>query len=134
MLVTSEIKISDQDIYNTYHNLWRIEESFKIMKSDLDARPVFLQKENTIKGHFLICYLSILLERILQFKILDNKYSTSDIIKFIRNFRVVKGENKYINITSSSDFIKDFEKITNLPLTNYYLTERQIKQIFNHKI
>ena len=134
MLVTSEIKMDDQDIYNTYHNLWRIEESFKIIKSDLDARPVFLQKENTIKGHFLICYLSILLERILQFKILDNKYSTSDIIKFIRNFRVVKGENKYINITSSSDFIKDFENITNLPLTNYYLTERQIKQIFNYKI
>ena len=76
MLVTSEIKMDDQDIYNTYHNLWRIEESFKIIKSDLDARPVFLQKENTIKGHFLICYLSILLERILQFKILDNKYST----------------------------------------------------------
>ena len=134
MLVTSEIKMEDQDIYNTYHNLWRIEESFKIIKSDLDARPVFLQKENTIKGHFLICYLSILLERILQFKILDNKYSTSDIIKFIRSFRAVKGENKYINITSSSNFIKDFENITNLPLTNYYLTERQIKQIFNYKI
>ena len=104
------------------------------MKSDLDARPVFLQKENTIKGHFLICYLCILLERILQFKILDNKYSTSEIMKFIRNFRVIKGENKYINITSSSDFIKDLEIMTNLPLTNYYLTERQIKQIFNYKI
>ena len=126
--------MKDQDIYNTYHNLWRIEESFKIMKSDLDARPVFLQKENTIKGHFLICYLCILLERILQFKILDNKYSTSEIMKFIRNFRVIKGENKYINITSSSDFIKDLEIMTNLPLTNYYLTERQIKQIFNYKI
>lgn len=134
LLVTSETKMEDQDIYNTYHNLWRIEESFKIMKSDLDARPVFLQKENTIKGHFLICYLCILLERILQFKILDNKYSTSEIMKFIRNFRVIKGENKYINITSSSDFIKDLEIMTNLPLTNYYLTERQIKQIFNYKI
>lgn len=45
LIVTSEIKMSDQDIYSTYHNLWRIEESFKIMKSDLDARPIFLQKE-----------------------------------------------------------------------------------------
>ena len=134
LLVTSETKMDDQDIYDTYHNLWRIEESFRIMKSDLDARPVFLQKENTIKGHFLICYLCILLERILQFKILDNRYSTSEIMKFIRSFRVIKGENKYINITSSSDFIKDLETMTNLPLTNYYLTERQIKQIFNYKI
>jgi len=40
LLVTSETNMSDMDMYNTYHNLWRIEESFKIMKSDLDARPV----------------------------------------------------------------------------------------------
>ena len=45
---------------DSYHKLWRIEESFKIIKSDLDARPVFLQKENTIKGHFLICYLYLI--------------------------------------------------------------------------
>lgn len=55
-------------------------------------------------------------------------------MKFIRSFKVVKGESKYINVTASSDFIKEFEKITNLPLTNYYLTERQIRQIFNYKI
>lgn len=97
LLVTSETQMTDQDIYCTYHNLWRIEESFKIMKSDLDARPVFLQKENTIKGHFLIFYLTVLLERIFQFKILDEKYSTSDIFRFIKDFRVTKGEHKYIN-------------------------------------
>lgn len=95
LLVTSETQMTDQDIYCTYHNLWRIEESFKIMKSDLDARPVFLQKENTIKGHFLICYLTVLLERIFQFKILDEKYSISDIFRFIKDFRVTKGEHKY---------------------------------------
>ena len=54
MLVTSEISMSDKDIYNAYHNLWRIEESFRIMKSQLDARPVYLQKKDTITGHFLI--------------------------------------------------------------------------------
>lgn len=134
LLVTSETKMNDIEIYDTYHNLWRIEESFKIMKSDLDARPVFLQKENSIKGHFLICYLAVLLERIFQFKILNNQYSTHQIMKFIRNFKIVKGESKYINITTSTEFIKEFKEITNLPLTNYYLTERQIKQIFNYKI
>ena len=56
-LVTSETQIRDQDIYKTYHNLWRIEESFRVMKSDMDARPAFWQREDTIKGHFLICYL-----------------------------------------------------------------------------
>ena len=134
LLVTSETNMEDKDIYNTYHNLWRIEESFRIMKTDLDARPVFLHKESRIKGHFLICYLSVLLERIFQFRVLDNKYSTASIMKFVRDFRIVKGESKYINITPSSPFIRYFEEMTGLPLTNYYLTERQIRQIFNYKI
>jgi transposase len=70
-------------MYSIYRNLWRIEESFKIMKSDLDARPVFLQKTDSIKGHFLICYLAVLLERILQFKILQDQYATTEIFDFI---------------------------------------------------
>jgi transposase len=134
LLVTSEIKMNDIDIYNIYHNLWRIEESFKIMKSDLDARPVFLQKEDSIKGHFLICYIAVLLERILQFKVLDNKYSSSEIFNFIKKFKVTKAESKYINTTTYSDFINDLSRIFSLPLTNYFLTETQIKSIFNYKL
>ena len=74
LLVTSEISMSDKDVYNAYHNLWRIEESFRIMKSQLDARPVYLQKKDTIIGHFLICYLAVLLTRLLQFKLLKSNY------------------------------------------------------------
>ena len=61
LLVTSEINMTSSEIYSAYHNLWRIEESFKIMKSQLDARPVYLQKKERITGHFLICYLTVLL-------------------------------------------------------------------------
>lgn len=134
LIVTSEIKMTDQDIYSTYHNLWRIEESFKIMKSDLDARPAFVQTENCIKGHFLICYLAVLLERIFQFYVLDNKYSSSVIFKFIRDFKAVKAESKYINITTNSGFINDLSEKFDLPLTNYFLTETQIKSILNYKL
>ena len=134
LLVTSETGMSDQDIYNTYHNLWRIEESFKIMKSDLDARPVFVQKEECIKGHFLICYLAVLLERIFQVKILQNIYSTSVIFDFMKKFKAIKTESKYINITKYSDFINDLSKLFGLPLTNYFLTETQIKSILNYKL
>ena len=130
MLVTSEIKMKDVEIYDAYHNLWRIEESFRVMKSELDARPVYLQKENSIKGHFLICYVTILLTRILQFKVLDNKYSTSKICEFYRNFRLVKvNDQKYINITRATEFITELGKKLNQPLTNYYLTDRQIKMM-----
>lgn len=134
LLVTSETRMRDQDIYETYHNLWRIEESFKIMKSDLDARPAFCQKEETIKGHFLICYLTVLLERILQFKILENTYGTSEIFEFVRDFRVTKAETKYINTARSSEIICGLAEKFDLPLTNYFLTETQIRSILKQKI
>lgn len=134
LLVTSETRMRDQDIYETYHNLWRIEESFKIMKSDLDARPAFCQKEETIKGHFLICYLTVLLERILQFKILENTYGTSEIFEFVRDFRVTKAEKKYINTARSSEIICGLAEKFGLPLTNYFLTETQIRSILKQKI
>ena len=103
------------------------------MKSDLDARPVFVQKENTIKGHFLICYLSVLLERIFQFNILENKYGASEILGFIKGFIVAKGEGKYIYTTIDSSFIIQLSETTGLPLRNYYLTETQLRSIFNYK-
>ena len=134
LLITSETKMTAGDIYSTYHNLWRIEESFRVMKSYLDARPVYLQKIASIHGHFLVCYLSVLLIRLLQFKVLKNKYCTEKLINFIRGFRLVKLEqDNYVNITSSSEFIKDLAAELELPITSYFLNESQIKKMLNHK-
>ena len=133
MLVTSELKMKDEDMYDIYHNLWRIEESFKVMKSDLEARPVFLQKEESIKGHFLVCYLTVLLERIFQFHILNNRYGTQEIFNFIRNFKVVEMDDKYINASVMTDFIQYLSELTSLPLTHYFLTEAKIKKVLTHK-
>lgn len=130
LLITSEYTMRSNDIYDAYHNLWRIEESFRVMKSELDARPVYLQKENSIKGHFFICYVTVLLLRLFQFKVLHNKYSTSNICSFIRNFRVVQiNDNRYINLTRAADFITELAMILGHPITNYYLTDRQIKMM-----
>ena len=134
MLVTSETKMSDADIYSTYHNLWRIEESFRIMKSDLDARPVYVQKEETIKGHFLICYLTVLLERIWQFHVLGNQYSSESIYSFMKELQLVKSERGYVNITSVNDFIRSIHTLTGLPIMNYYLSETQLKRVLNYKL
>ena len=134
LIVTSEINIPDKELYATYHNLWRIEESFKVMKSDLDARPVYVQKEETIKGHFLICFLTVMLERILQFKIYDNKYSTNDLMNFFKDFSLVKTDNGYINASKSTDFITDFTKETSLPLNHLNISETKLKKIMNYKI
>ena len=134
LLVTSEIKAKATDIYSTYHNLWRIEESFRIMKSDLDARPVFLQKEDTIKGHFLICYLTVLLIRLFQFCELDNTYSSSEVLRFMKDLKVVGNGKGFINITIGNSFISELAKKTELPLDHYTLSERQLKKVLNFKI
>ena len=133
LLVTSELNMADTDIYNTYHNLWRIEESFKLMKSDLDARPAFVHKEDTIKGHFLICYLTVLLERLFQFKVLDDRFPSTEIFGFLKGFKIVKSETKSINVTAYTDFTGYLAKATGLPLTNYFLSDTQIKSIMNYK-
>ena len=134
LMVTSEISMSASEIYAAYHNLWRIEESFKIMKSQLDARPVYLQKEDTITGHFLICYLAVVLTRILQIYALKDKYGTEEIYDFIRDFRVAKiSDRKYINLTRSSPFIKALADETSLPLTSYFLGNESINKVLNHR-
>lgn len=134
MLITSEIKMSGRDICDAYHNLWRIEESFRIMKSQLDARPVYVQNEDSITGHFLICYLAVLLTRLLQFKVLKNAYCSEDLFNFIHDFRVARiSENKYINLTKSSAFIKQFSGLTGLPLTSYFLKNGDIKEMLGHR-
>lgn len=134
MIVTSELRMTASEIYAAYHNLWRIEESFRIMKSQLDARPVFMQKQETITGHFLICYLSVLLTRLFQIHVLKDEYGTEEIFDFIHDFRVVKiSDRKYINLTRSSSFIKDLTVQTNLPLTSYFLGNEDINKMLSHR-
>lgn len=134
MIVTSETRMPASEIYAAYHNLWRIEESFRMMKSQLDARPVYLQKEDTITGHFLICYLVVLLTRLLQIYVLNDNYCTEEIFDFIRDYRVAQvSERKYINLTRRSSFIKDLTALTGLPLTSYFLGNEDINKMLSHR-
>ena len=134
LIVTSELSMTSKEIYDTYHNLWRIEESFRAMKSQLDARPVYLQKQDSIIGHFLICYLAVLLSRILQIYILEDKYGTEEIFNFIRDFKVAKiSDYRYINLTRSSEFIKKLAMNTKLPLTLYFLNNEDINKMLSHR-
>ena len=134
LIVTSELSMTSKEIYDTYHNLWRIEESFRVMKSQLDARPVYLQKQDSIIGHFLICYLAVLLFRILQIYILEDKYGTEEIFNFIRDFKVAKiSDYRYINLTRSSEFIKKLAMNTKLPLTLYFLNNEDINKMLSHR-
>ncbi len=97
LIVTSELDMEDTEIYSVYHNLWRIEESFRILKTQLATRPIYLQKENTIKGHLLVCYVAVTLLRLLQFKALKGQLNAGEIIDFIKKFNVIYGPRECIN-------------------------------------
>lgn len=134
LLVTSEIKQNALEIYHTYHNLWRIEESFKVMKSELETRPIYCQTKESIFGHFLICYLSIVLLRIFQIKICHDRYHTEEIMNFIRTFKVVKtSASMHMNSTKKTMFLEDLATNTSLPLKHLYLNKSKINSILNYR-
>lgn len=83
-IVTSEFNESDDRIIDIYRGLWRIEESFKITKSDLESRPVYLSREDRIQAHFLICFIALVIARILQHRV-GNRYSVSKILESLGN-------------------------------------------------
>ena len=134
LIVTSELKMEPNEIYKTYHNLWKIEESFRITKSYLDARPVYVQKKETIYGHFLICYLSLFLLRVLEIKCFKNKINTYDLINFMRDFRIVaNGGGTYTNISRCQSINEKVKSLTGLSnIDALYLTEKEVDNLFNN--
>lgn len=136
LLVTSETNMPTDEIYKTYHGLWRIEESFRITKSFLDARPVYVQKKETIYGHFLICYLSLFLLRILEFKCFKNKMNTSEIIRFIRDFRIArKDEDTWINLAHDRKAVEKMKEVTGISILDaLYPTNSEVKNLFEKTI
>ena len=134
LIVTSEFEMEPLEVYRTYHSLWKIEESFRITKSYLDARPVYVQKKETIYGHFLICYLSLFLLRVMEIKCFKNRINSYDLINFIRDFRVVnRGDETYINISRNQAANEKIKKETGLSnLDALYLTKDEIDNFFKN--
>lgn len=134
LIVTSEVDMDPNQIYHTYHNLWKIEESFRITKSYLDARPAYVQKKETIYGHFLICYLSLFLLRIMEIKCFHNKVNSYDLINFIRDFRIVdSGNGSYINISRNQFVNEKIREVTGLTnLDALYLSKAEVDNLFEN--
>lgn len=85
LCVPENMEASIEDILQISKGRWEIEESFRIMKSEFKARPVFLQKEERIKAHFTICFLALLIYRILEKEKLQDKYTTQEIITTLKD-------------------------------------------------
>lgn len=129
-IVTSEKHLSDKEIRDIYKGLWKIEESFKITKSELETRPVFVWTNESIEAHFLSCFVSLLIIRLLEQK-LNHKYSNAYIIDSLRKYNSTNIEHDIYLQNFRNNVIKDIEDIFNINLSRKYLTLSEIKKILN---
>ena len=136
LLVTSEINKSAQDIYNTYHGLWRIEESFRVMKTYLEARPVYLQNKESIYGHFTICYMALTILRLIELKVFNDELPIGQIIEFIRNYNITETlEGSFINNATKSNTLSIIQKRYGLSkLDNIQLRKKDVENILTSKL
>ena len=102
-IATDQDDLEPQDVISAYHNLYKIEQSFKIMKTSLEVEPIFVWTPKRIKGHFVICFLAFLLERHLEFKLQKNNAPAS-----AEKIRVALNSLNFakISLNASSYFIK----------------------------
>lgn len=129
-IVTSEKDLSDKEIRDIYKGLWKIEESFKITKSNLETRPVYVWTKEHIEAHFLTCFISLVIIRLLEYKT-NRKYSTRKMIDALKKFNSTNIEHDIYLQNFSNDVIKDFEEIFDVNLSRKYLTLSEIKKILN---
>lgn len=129
-IVTSEKHLTDKEIRDIYKGLWRIEETFKITKSELETRPVYVWTDESIETHFLSCFVSLLIIRLLENK-LNKKYSNSYTIESLRKYNSTRIEHDIYLQNFRNDIIKDIEKVFDMDLSRKYLTLSEIKKILN---
>lgn len=108
---------------------WEIEESFRILKTDFKARPVYLKRDDRIKAHFTTCFLSLLIYRILEHK-LDEKYSTNEIIKNLQDMNSLKINGiGYKQIYSKSEITTDLNDKFKLNIDQNFISLQNMKKI-----
>lgn len=127
-IVTSEKDLSDKEIRDIYKGLWKIEESFKITKSDLETRPVYVWTKEHIEAHFLTCFISLVILRLIECKT-NRKYSTATIIDSLTKYTSNNLEHDVYLQNFTNEIIKDLSNIYNIDLSRKYLTLSEIKKI-----
>lgn len=127
-IVTSELGKSDDNVIEIYRGLWKIEESFKITKSELEARPVYLSREDHIQAHFLICFIALVIIRILQHRT-ENKYSITRILESLGKVCCSHIQENCYLFEYRDDVIDAIGTILNIDFNKKYLTLGEIKKI-----
>jgi transposase len=127
-IVTSEYKKTDEEILEIYRGLWKIEESFKVTKSDLEARPVYLSREDRIQAHFLICFTALAIMRILEHR-LGSSYSVSAIIESLCSVSCSRLEENWYVFDYANEITEAIREKLGIDLSRKYLRLGEIKKI-----
>lgn len=118
-----------EDIIAVNHGRWKIEESFRIMKSEFEARPVYLSRDDRIRAHFLTCFISLMIYRILEKK-LDKKYTCDQIIKTLRSMNMARiGDEGYIPAYTRTPLTDDLHKEAGFRTDYELIRKRKMKGI-----
>ena len=125
MIVSSEFDKTPDEIIDIYRGLWRIEETFKVTKSELDARPVYVSRKEHIEAHFLTCYIALVLSRILQHK-LGKKYSVGKILESLGKYNCSNIQENYYLFDYYDTVLKDIGTVIN---TDFSLKNRAVQDI-----
>ena len=131
-IVTSETDKSDKEIRDIYKGLWEIEESFKIIKSEFDGRPVYVRKDEHIHAHFLICFVALVVMRVLE-QMTDKKYTVKEIRDALKSYSCSYLEQNYYMFDYRDEVLRCMEERFGLDLSKKYMTVSQIKKILEYQ-
>lgn len=127
-IVTSEMDLTSGQIIDIYRGLWKIEESFRITKSDLETRPVYLSDLEHIKAHFLICFVALVIARLLEYR-LGRKYGVSRILESLRRCECSLVEQNLYVFDYYDEVLRDIGKEVNIDFSKKYRTLQEIKKV-----
>ena len=128
VLLTSELEETDDRIIDIYRGLWKIEETFKVTKSDLKARPVYVWTRDHIEAHFLTCFIALIIARILETK-LEQKYSIGRILASLSKCSCTLLQQNYYLFDYYDDTLKDIGTSLNIDFNKRIMTLNEIKKV-----
>jgi len=129
-IVTSEWEKSDEQIIDIYRGLWRIEEAFKVTKSDLETRPIYLSRNDHIQAHFLICFMALVIVRLLEER-LGNRFSVSKIADSLKRASGSNFEENWYVFDYADEITLAVKEAFGIDLSHKYLKLGEIKKILS---
>ena len=128
VITTSEHEETDDRIIEMYRGLWRIEESFRVTKSDLEARPVFVSREDHIEAHFLTCFVALVIARILEMKT-EHKYSITRLLESLEKAECTYVQQNYYLFDYFDDVLKDIGSSFSIDFSKRIRSLGEIKKV-----